>query len=252
MSKIKLVHELDAQTRSLAVAAYAAAHGSAPDFGFAPDRGWVEGWAYAQQRAEPAPAAVAVPEGWALVPVNPTTEMCKAANWSSSNRQRWADMLAAAPALAATPPAQAQLSPVAAQVIENLLQLARIVNLAVEDWGESFADGSCEVKFHKEEADKMESILEFFDSLPDAPTEEGVVESGPLRAARVLRTMAAPQAQDVQRDAELVQALGDLSFDCFDGFGTKAPSVEVYNRTFAVFDKHRAAIAASASKGGEA
>lgn len=51
----------------------------------------------------PTPAAVAVPDGYALVPVNPTAEMCKAANWSSSNRQRWADMLAAAPALAATP-----------------------------------------------------------------------------------------------------------------------------------------------------
>ena len=61
MNKIKLVHELDTQTRSLAVAAYAAAHGSAPDFGFAPDRGWVEGWAYAQTAA-PAPAAVAVPD----------------------------------------------------------------------------------------------------------------------------------------------------------------------------------------------
>ena len=106
-----------------------------------------------------------------------------------------------AEALAATPPAHAQLSPVAAQVIDNLLHLARVVERAVEDWGESFADGSSVVKFHKEEADKMESILEFFDSLPDAPPEEGVTESGPLRAARVLRTMAAPQAQDVQRDA---------------------------------------------------
>lgn len=40
----------------------------------------------------------AVPDGWKLVPLNPTAEMCKAANLSSTNRQRWADMLAAAPA----------------------------------------------------------------------------------------------------------------------------------------------------------
>lgn len=197
MSKIKLVHELDAQTRSLAVAAYAAAHGSAPDFGFAPDRGWVEGWAYAQQRAAPAPAAVAVPGGW-RIDTSAGREILVYKDCSVIEADQAHHIMRL---LAATPPAQAQLSPVAAQVIENLLQLARIVNRAVEDWGESFADGSCEVKFHKEEADKMESILEFFDSLPDAPTEEGVVESGPLRAARVLRTMPAPQAQDVQIEA---------------------------------------------------
>lgn len=90
--------------------------------------------------------------------------------------------------------APAAPSAIATQVIENLLQLARIVNTAVEDWGETKEDDSMEVIFHKEEADKMESILEFFDSLPDAPAEEGVIESGPLRAARVLRAQAAPAA----------------------------------------------------------
>lgn len=93
--------------------------------------------------------------------------------------------------------APAAPSTIATQVIEHLLHLACIVDRAVEDWGESFADGSCEVKFHNDEADKMEAILEFFDSLPDAPLEEGVIESGPLRAARVLRALAAPAAPAV-------------------------------------------------------
>lgn len=86
--------------------------------------------------------------------------------------------------------APAAPSAIATQVIENLLQLARIVNTAVEDWGETKEDDSLEVIFQKEEADKMESILEFFDSLPDAPEGEGVILSGPSRAARVLRAMA--------------------------------------------------------------
>jgi hypothetical protein len=101
---------------------------------------------------------------------------------------------AAVALLAAAPQAPAAPSAVATQVVESLLQLARIVNTAVEDWGESFEDGSMEVKFHKDEADKLEEILEFFDSLPDAPPEEGVILSGPSRAARVLRAMAAPAA----------------------------------------------------------
>ncbi|MDP0918879.1 hypothetical protein Q6272_27870, partial [Klebsiella pneumoniae] len=95
--------------------------------------------------------------------------------------------------------APAAPSAIATQVIENLLQLARIVNTAVEDWGETKEDDSLEVIFQKEEADKMESILEFFDSLPDAPEGEGVILSGPSRAARVLRAMA-PAAPAV--DAE--------------------------------------------------
>lgn len=98
--------------------------------------------------------------------------------------------------LTAAPEAPAAPSALATQVIENLLKLARIVNTAVEDWGETQEDDSMEVIFHKEEADKMESILEFFDSLPDAPAEEGVIESGPLRAARVLRALAAPAAPE--------------------------------------------------------
>ena len=96
--------------------------------------------------------------------------------------------------LAAAPQAPAAPSAVATQVIENLLQLARIVNTAVEDWGETKEDDTLHVIFHKEEADKMESILEFFDSLPDAPESEGVILSGPSRAALMLRAQAAPAA----------------------------------------------------------
>lgn len=124
---------------------------------------------------------------------------------SDADRLAAADQLRAA--LAAAPQAPAAPSAIATQVIENLLQLARIVNTAVEDWGESFEDGSSEVTFHKEEADKLEGILEFFDSLPDAPPEEDVIESGPLRAARVLRSLAAPAAPAV--DA-LSQAARDV------------------------------------------
>ena len=110
--------------------------------------------------------------------------------------------------LAAAPQAPAAPSAVATQVVESLLQLARIVNTAVEDWGESFEDGSSEVTFHKEEADKLEEILEFFDSLPDAPPEEGVILSGPSRAARVLRAMAAPAAPAVDAsDTDLLDAM---------------------------------------------
>ncbi|GEM_PF-6669013 len=202
-------------------------------------------------RAAPAPAAVAVPPDVlnalmearsALSSINRGDvhrvkvgdDLCY---WQ---REEWVDWAAqevlplVEAALAATPPAQAQLSPVAAQVIDNLLHLARVVERAVEDWGESFADGSSVVKFHKEEADKMESILEFFDSLPDAPPEEGVTESGPLRAARVLRTMAAPQAQDVQREAD----------DCFELWWADHMPNATQVEAFAAWTERRAAGAA--------
>ncbi|MXN28738.1 hypothetical protein [Delftia sp. CH05] len=113
--------------------------------------------------------------------------------------------------LAAATQASTAPSAIATQVIENLLQLARIVNTAVEDWGESFEDGSSEVTFHKEEADKLEEILEFFDSLPDAPESEGVILSGPNRAQRVLRAQAAPAAPAVDAPSKVLsQAARDV------------------------------------------
>ncbi|MXN29192.1 hypothetical protein [Delftia sp. CH05] len=133
-------------------------------------------------------------------------------------RERHAQALAAARRLAAAPQAPAAPSAIATQVIENLLQLARIVNVAVEDWGETKEDDSLHVIFHKEQADKLEEILEFFDSLPDAPESEGVILSGPSRAARVLRAQAAPAAPaapavDASDDKALLDFLRDTSCD---------------------------------------
>lgn len=144
-----------------------------------------------------APAAPAWLDGWKLVPEVATREMCAAMlsflkdgfslteNGSRPMSALYADLLAAAPQ------APAASSAIATQVIENLLQMARIVNTAVEDWGETKEDDTLHVIFHKEKADKLEEILDFLDSLPDAPSEEGVILSGPSRAARVLRAQAA-------------------------------------------------------------
>lgn len=56
MTEATLVHELDTAVRNAAVAAYAKCHGGAPDLGFAPDRAWIEGWAFAQPAGVPAAA----------------------------------------------------------------------------------------------------------------------------------------------------------------------------------------------------
>lgn len=113
-----------------------------------------------------------------------------------TERVLWDALMAASAEFAEAPQAPAAPSAVATQVVESLLQLARIVNTAVEDWGETKEDDTLHVIFHKEQADKLEEILDFLDSLPDAPPEEGVILSGPSRAARVLRAMAAPAAPD--------------------------------------------------------
>lgn len=42
---------------------------------------------------------------------------------------------------------------------------------------------------------------------------------------------------------ELIQALEDLSFECYGFVSTRAPSAETYNRTFDVLEKHRRALA---------
>ncbi|SFB22884.1 hypothetical protein [Delftia tsuruhatensis] len=159
-------------------------------------------------------------------------------------------------ALAAAPQAPA------AQVIENLLQLARIVNTAVEDWGETKEDDSLEVIFHKEEADKLEEILEFFDSLPDAPESEGVILSGPSRAARVLRAQAAPAAPAVDvetiEDAARFRAIVDAALtddEAFDLALRQYPELgddATIDDVRAMFDAARAAVAAQAKEGGDA
>lgn len=63
---------------------------------------------------------------------------------------------------------------------------------------------------------------------------------GLIDAAREeLATLTAPAGSADVPNEELLNALCDLSFACFDGFGTKAPSVEVYNRTFSVLKRNR-------------
>ena len=54
-----------------------------------------------------------VPAGWKMAPVTPTEEMLKAADDISTNRKRWGDMLAAAPAAISATPAEVQAEPVA-------------------------------------------------------------------------------------------------------------------------------------------
>ncbi|WP_423933247.1 hypothetical protein [Comamonas sp. 23] len=83
------------------------------------------------------------------------------------------------------------MSTLQCETVTKLLELARIVDRAVEDWGESLADGSSNVIFHKEEADARDAILDFLDSLPENP-DPMILESGPVKAARLL---SAPQAQ---------------------------------------------------------
>jgi hypothetical protein len=51
-----------------------------------------------------------------------------------------------------------------------------------------------------------------------------------------------------EANAELLEALGDLSFACFGGLGTCSPSVVVYNATFAVLQRHRELIAKHGGK----
>ncbi|MDH2234565.1 hypothetical protein N5K37_32130 [Delftia tsuruhatensis] len=171
--------------------------------------------------------------------------------WAASE---WASVTA--------PQAPAAPSAVATQVVESLLQLARIVNTAVEDWGETKEDDSLEVIFHKEEADKLEEILEFFDSLPDAPESEGVILSGPSRAARMLRAQAAPAAPAVDvetiEDAARFRAIVDAALtddEAFDLALRQYPELgddATIDDVRAMFDAARAAVAAQAKEGGDA
>jgi hypothetical protein len=70
------------------------------------------------------------------------------------------------------------------QVLAKLIELAKIVDRAVNDWGESQADGSSHVIFHKDVAEARDNILEFFDSLPENP-DPSLLDSGPMKAERV-------------------------------------------------------------------
>lgn len=153
--------------------------------------------------AAAAPAAVAVPderaafETWvASVDTHPLDRLGDGYNWNSiqAKWQVWQARaaLAAAPAAPVVLPEPAVQVPAAqaGPIIEKLLELARIVDRAVEDWGESHEDGSSTVIFNKDEADALDAILEYFDNLLDGP-DNGVIESGPTKAARILRALLA-------------------------------------------------------------
>lgn len=61
-----------------------------------------------------------------------------------------------------------------------------------------------------------------------------------------LRAQLASQKEHVNTVDEpnlnkAIKALGDLSFECFDVLSTRAPSLEVYNRTFKVLEELRQA-----------
>ncbi|HFC7849276.1 TPA: hypothetical protein ACFO1M_002117, partial [Neisseria meningitidis] len=84
---------------------------------------------------------------------------------------------------------------------------------------------SLHVIFHEEQADRLEEILDFFDTLPDAPPEEGVILSGPSRAARVLRAMEAPAAPAVDAKAhdwrENASYGGEICAECGAAKGSR-------------------------------
>ena len=77
------------------------------------------------------------------------------------------------------------------EVVTRLLELARIVYNAADDWGESHADGTSTVIFQKSEADALDAILDYFDSLPENP-DPLILDSGPLKAARILLASGGP------------------------------------------------------------
>jgi len=86
-------------------------------------------------------------------------------------------------------------------VLEKFVELAKIVDTAVDDWGETFPDGSCQVVFPKKQAEALETILEYFDGLPNIP-DPLILESGPLRAARALLSRYGRPAGDAQPVAD--------------------------------------------------
>lgn len=67
MAENKTLYELDPDMRKKATAAYNASHGHAPDYGFAPDRAWIEGWACAAAPQAQADARDAVTEHKPLI-----------------------------------------------------------------------------------------------------------------------------------------------------------------------------------------
>ena len=118
---VRTVDELGDYQRQAAIAAFRAGHGHEPDFGFAPDRAWIEGAAYIDagraMRAQAAPAAVAGPSLYQVMAVakaiHATTQ--DADDWDSLRqwevdalRRRAEKVLAALAAAPTTPAAPAE------------------------------------------------------------------------------------------------------------------------------------------------
>lgn len=64
----------------------------------------------------------------------------------------------------------------------------------------------------------------------------------PEQYAALLAANARLKADALFRDSayrELLKALGDLSFECDGVTSTSAPTLETYNRTFAIWQHHR-------------
>jgi len=114
------------------------------------------------------------------------------------------------------PQAGAESYPPDGAIVGKLIELARIVDRAVNDWGESHADGSSVVIFHKNEAEARDAILDYLDCLPDNP-DPNILESGPIKASRILTATSAlraghaappraPAAPSAQADAPVPDA----------------------------------------------
>ena len=117
-------------------------------------------------------------------------------------------------ALAAAPAAAAPvvLPEPAGEVVAKLLELARIVDRAVDDWGESHADGSSTVIFQKDEADARDAILDYFDSLPENP-DPLILDSRPIKAMRALLATATGLPAQAYQDSTPQLHVGESSFE---------------------------------------
>lgn len=182
-------------------------------------------------RAAPAPAAVAVPDGWKLVPVQDTQSMWTAggrAIKSCAGHERdaaslaYKAMLAAAPALAATPPAQAQAAantqektmPFNSPIYEGVRAAVQRDMHAGAAW---HSDTVAVYRFADEMAAKMEQARAKgrggWETCPpevlSSMLREHVEKGDPRDVANFCMMLwhlgqpiaPAPQAQDVQRDA---------------------------------------------------
>lgn len=118
---------------------------------------------------------------------------------------------ASRPAAAAAP--AVEMTDQQAQVLEKLIDLARLVDRAVDDWGETVADGSSNVIFHKDVAEERDAILEFFDGLPENP-DPMILDSGPMKAKRVLAALTGAAQPEADCNNDQCGWSGPLSETC--------------------------------------